>query len=102
MHADAYRRARRLLSGRSNVVVARVLGVLHSLLVLGLLMVLGLLISLLATQGVARYPTAKQAESPSWLARRVSGRGAQYTYYRNTGLFPLVAANRWGTNPTHR
>jgi ATP-binding cassette, subfamily B, bacterial len=102
MHADAYHRARRLLSGSSNAMVAQVLGVLHSLLVLALLMVFGLLISLLDTQGVARYPTARKAESPPWLAQKVVGQGAQYIYYRNTGLYPLVAANRWSTNPAHR
>src|SRR5512135_2521941 len=102
MQADAYRRARRLLSGSSGAVVARVLGVLHSLLVLALLMVLGLLISLQASKGEARYPTDRKNESPAWLAQKMGGQDAQYTYYRATGLFPLVAAKRRGTNPAHR
>ena len=102
MHADAYRRARRLLSGSTDVVIARVLGVLHSLVVLALLVVLGLLISLLATQGVARYPTEKLSELPRWLTQAATGQGPVTTYYRQTGLFPLVAANLWDPNPAHR
>src|SRR5512135_845784 len=102
MQADAYRRARRLLSGSSGAVMARVLGVLHSLLVLALLTVLGLLISLLATRGVARYSTDRKDESPAWLAQKMGGQDARYTYYRDSGLFPLVAANRRSTNPAHR
>jgi ABC-type multidrug transport system fused ATPase/permease subunit len=104
MHADAYRRARRLLSSGSNaVVVARVLGVVHSLLVLGLLAVIGLLFSLLATRGVTRWPTARLDQLPAWIApQSMSGQGPIYSYYQNTGLLPIVAENRWNANLVQR
>jgi ABC-type multidrug transport system fused ATPase/permease subunit len=104
MDADAYRRARRLLSGGPNAVVrAQVLGVLHSLLVLGLLAVIGLLFSLLATRGVARWPTERIDELPAWLSTgAMSGQGQVYTYFQNTGLLPIAAENRWSANPAHR
>lgn len=58
MQADAYRRARRLLSGSpSTVILARILGVVHSLLILALVAVAGLFTALLDRQGEARIPT---------------------------------------------
>src|SRR4051812_39538051 len=102
MHADAYSRARRLLNGRSSAEAARWLGVLHSLLILGLLVLLGLLISLLATEGTARFPTVHEAEFPSWITQKPSGRGEDSLYYRKTGLFPLVSETHWSQNPAHR
>jgi ABC-type multidrug transport system fused ATPase/permease subunit len=89
-----------LSSGSNAVVVARVLGVIHSLLVLGLLAVIGLLFSLLATRGVTRWPTARLDQLPPWIApQSMSGQGPVYSYFQNTGLLPIVAENRWNTNP---
>lgn len=64
MQADAYHRARRLLSGSpSTVTLARVLGVIHSLLILALVAVAGLFIALLDRQGEGRIPTSELAHA---------------------------------------
>src|SRR3954468_13220535 len=75
MQADAYRRARKLLSSSSpNVLVkAGFLGVVHSLLVLALLGIAGLLAGLLDSRGETRYPTDQLSSLPLWMARPVAG-----------------------------
>ena len=79
MHAEAYARARRLLSDRRGAVItAGILGVVHSLLVLALLLIVGLLTSLLVSLGEARYPAAKVTVKsgsplPDWVAKRATG-----------------------------
>ncbi len=103
MHADAYLRARKLLSAeRHGVVTAYILGALHSLLILALLVVVGLLLSLLASQGVARVPTRDLAAYPSWVKGRETGVIQDVAVFDDTGLFPLVAGNRNSPNPLHR
>ena len=103
MPADAYRRARKLLNDRPHaVMMARILGTVHSLLILGLLIVAGLLAALLATQGEARLPTAKLASMPLWILSRETGTDQDITVFDNTGLFPMVAANLSSDNPIHR
>ena len=103
MQADAYRRARRLLNDRSRaVVMARILGTVHSLLVLMLLIVAGLLGALLATRGEARLPSAQLDSLPTWVQGRVTGTIQDVSLFDDTGLFPLVAANLSSHNPLHR
>ena len=103
MQADAYRRARKLLSDRSHAVaMARILGTVHSLLVLMLLIVAGLLVALLATRGEARLPSAQLDSLPTWVQGRVVGTIQDVTLFDDAGLFPLVAANLSSHNPLHR
>jgi ABC-type multidrug transport system fused ATPase/permease subunit len=103
MDADAYRRARKLLSSSSpNVLVkARVFGVVHALLVLSLLGIAGLLVGLLDTHGESLYSTARLADFPKWMKQPVAGTDVEFTLYRNTGLYSLVARNVWSSNPSH-
>jgi ATP-binding cassette subfamily B protein len=104
MSADAYRRARKLLSNSSpnTLVIAGGLGLVHSLLLLMLMVIVGLLIGMLDSQGVTRFPNIRNAAYPAWMTRTASGRDAESTVYRDTGLFPLVAKNLWSTNSIHR
>jgi len=104
MQADASRRARKLLSSSSPnaPVKARVLGVVHALLMLSLLGIAGLLAVLLGTRGEARYPTARLASFPSWMKQPVAGTDVEFTLYRNTGLFSLIAENLWSPNVSQR
>ena len=102
MHADAYARARKLLgTGSHALAAARVLGVLHSLLILSLLAVAGLLASLLASQGEARLPTRELDELPSWVRGRATGVDQDVTVFDDSGIFPVVAANRSSANVLH-
>ncbi|MFO0951563.1 MAG: ABC transporter ATP-binding protein [Isosphaeraceae bacterium] len=103
MHADAYARARKLLSDRQGMVVTvSLLGVLQSLLVLKLLFIVGLLTSLITTKGEARYPTNLTAELSDWVTPRVTGTDQGDTLFDDTGLFPIVSGNRDSSNPVHR
>ena len=61
MQADAYRRARQLLSSRRDYAIARALGFLQSLLIVVLLGVIALFVALLASRGEARFPSSKRS-----------------------------------------
>jgi ABC-type multidrug transport system fused ATPase/permease subunit len=103
MHADAYRRARKFLSARPYAqTLAAVLGTLHSVLVLALLATAGLLTALLATQGEGRMPESQLGRLPTWVADRATGSDENDAIFSDSGLFPLVAGNRFSTNPLHR
>lgn len=104
MQADAYARARKLLSERRGAVTAaRVLGVVHSVLLVGLLMIMGLLGALLASQGVARYPVSRvKADLDRWVQSRVTGLDQTDAVFDDTGLLPIVTGNLRSTNPIHR
>ena len=104
MHADAYDRARKLLSERRGAVAtARVLGVVHSILLVGLLSVLGLLAGLLASQGVARYPADHvRGDLDPWVATRVTGFDQSDAVFDDTGLLPIVTGNIHSVNSVHR
>ncbi len=56
MQADAYRRARTLTGSRGDLTVARVLGAVQSLLLLGLLGIICLFTALMSSRGAARFP----------------------------------------------
>jgi ABC-type multidrug transport system fused ATPase/permease subunit len=106
MYPDAYARARNLLNDHRGVVVtARVLGFLHSLLLLGLLLVLGLLAALIVSGGEARYPAARVRDLPrsaQWALNRATGRDQDDVLFDDSGLFPVVAGNLHSPNPLHR
>ena len=103
MHADGYDRARKLLSERRGaVVMARVLGVVHSVLVVALLVALGLLAGLLASQGVARYPADRvRIDLDPWVVSRVTGIDQTDAVFDDTGLLPIVTGNIRSSNPVH-
>ena len=103
MHADAYRRARKLLAGpRRALPLARFLGTLQSLVVLALMGLAGLLASLLVTQGEARLPSGGFAYLPTAIKNRATGIDQNVTVFDDTGLFPIVAGNLASRNPLHR
>jgi ATP-binding cassette subfamily B protein len=103
MNADAYARARKLLDvSRGAVITARVLGVVHALLLLLLVLDVALLASLFGEQGEARYPTLLHKELPSWLGSKWTGQQRETTIYEDTGLFPIAAGNLHSASPIHR
>ena len=103
MQAAAYVRARKLLeNGPRTQVAAYVLGALHSVLILALLGVAGLLAGLLASRGVARIPTRELASLPTRVTSRATETVQETTIFDDSGLFPLVAANRTSRNWFHR
>jgi ABC-type multidrug transport system fused ATPase/permease subunit len=101
MQAEFYRRARKLLGSDRDLTTARILGALHSLLILALLGVICLFVVLMATRGRARYPRAEASRLPQWVAGHETA-DAQYLHFTNTGVFPLVADNLLSSNPVHR
>jgi ABC-type multidrug transport system fused ATPase/permease subunit len=104
MHADAYDRARKLLGEhQGRVLAATVLGVVHSLLLVGLLVVMGLLAALFTSQGEARYPSDRVAKDlDAWVATRATGVDQDNTVFDDTGLLPIVTGNLRSPNPIHR
>lgn len=103
MHAEAYARARKLLSENQGLLVtADLLGILHSLLIVALLSVGGLIAALFASQGEARFPTHQVAKLPAWVAGRATGIDGFDTLFDDTGLLPIVTANLASENPFHR
>ncbi len=101
MQAEAYRRARTVLSSRSQSLVPRILGALDSLLILALLAVIGLFVVLMASRGEARFPLASREALPSW-AVNLGTRDGDFLKFRNAGIFPFVANNLVSPNPVHR
>jgi ATP-binding cassette, subfamily B, bacterial len=102
MQADAYRRARKLLSSRREYVIARVLGFIQSLLIVALLGVIALFVALLSSQGEARFPASQQNLLPPWVVNRATGIDQEYLLFDDTGIFPLIADNLRSRNPIHR
>jgi len=101
MHADAYRRARTLKGSHSDLIVARVLGAIQSLLLLGLLGVICLFVALMASRGEARFPLGEASRLPAWAADQ-GVRDGEFLRFQDTGIFPLVANNLLDPNPVHR
>jgi ABC-type multidrug transport system fused ATPase/permease subunit len=101
MQADAYRRARRLLSSRGDYVIARVLGFVQSLLIVALLGVIALFVALVSSRGEARFPASARGLLPAWAVNRVTGEDQQYLLFDDTGFFPLIADNLRSRNPVH-
>ncbi len=103
MQSDAYRRAFALLNDKPGLVTkARVLGVLHALLIFGLVMRAGLLATVITTDGETRFPRDRVDDVPPWVALHASGVDRGFLLYDNTGLFPLVADNWTSANAVHR
>jgi ABC-type multidrug transport system fused ATPase/permease subunit len=101
MQADVYRRARKLLSSHHDYVVARVLGLVQSLLLVALLGVIALFVALMASRGEARFPAAEADQLPQWVTSRQTGSNQKYLLFDDTGIFPLIAGNLVSGNPVH-
>jgi ATP-binding cassette subfamily B protein len=102
MQADAYRRARKLLSSRREYAIARVLGFVQSLSIVALLGVIALFVALLSSRGEARFPASKKNLLPAWVSNRATGEDQGYLLFDDTGIFPLIAGNLQSRNPVHR
>jgi ATP-binding cassette, subfamily B, bacterial len=108
MHADAYARARKLLDDRQGAVTTiGVLGVLQSLLILGMLAVVGLLTALLTTQGESRFRKDQESvllKYAAWVQPQEVGlnQDQDEILFENTGLLPIAAGNITSRNPVHR
>jgi ATP-binding cassette, subfamily B, bacterial len=109
MQADAYRRARKLLGSRRDIVIARTLGFVQSLLIVGLLGLIALFVALVSSRGEARFPSSSRKMLPAWVVNRVTGEDQQYLLFDDTGFFPLIADNlpratesKRSGNPVHR
>jgi ABC-type multidrug transport system fused ATPase/permease subunit len=106
MQADAYGRARKVLSSHREFVVARILGVVQSLLLLALLGLIALFVAVMASRGEARFPASKVKELPAGFAGLTTGRefeeGNQFLLFDNTGVFPLITGNLLSGNWLHR
>jgi ATP-binding cassette subfamily B protein len=89
MQAAGYDRARRLWTPRRGAVLwAKVLGVVHSLLILAAILVGGALAALVASKGEVGHSPLSAADG-----RVVDAK---------PGLYPIVVANEQSTNPAHR
>ncbi len=102
MQAIAYHRARQLLSSQRDVVIARTLGTIESLLIVALLGVVALLVALIASRGEARIPAGRVDELPEWLIPHRSGADRGYVLFDDTGITPLISDSIDSPNPVHR
>jgi len=102
MQVEAYSRARMMASSRRELVVIRCLGVLQSFLLVFLIGLGGIFVSLLATRGEVRFPSAQADLLPEWVMAHSSGADRQFMLFDNTGIFPLIAGSLISNNPIHR
>ena len=103
MQADAYRRARKLLSSRRDHVIARVLGFVQSLLLVALLGVIALFVALMASRARRASPRAEADQLPAVGDQpRRPGEDRRFVLFDDTGIFPLIAGNLLSDNPVHR
>ncbi len=109
MGCDACKRTRSIALGRlfnerrATVATVRGLGVLHSVLLIGML------VFARARRGVARlarrgaYPDETyRADLPHWVAGRQTGFDQADAVFDDTGLLPIATDNLGSPNPIHR
>ena len=102
MQAEGYRRARRLLTTRSDYVAARTLGFVQSLLLVVLLGIIAIFVTVLASRGEARFPSSAVGRLPQWVTVRASGEDARQSIFKDTGVFPLIARSLLADNVLDR
>ncbi len=102
MQAIAFRRAARLLGSQSDPMIARILGVIESLLIVAMLGVVGLFVALLASRGEARFPASRAGELPAWVEAHRSGTDRDDVLFDDTGIFPLYPDSYLSGNIVHR
>ncbi len=103
MQAAAYDRVRKLRTSRRRAVTwTHFLGVVHSLLILGLLLVGGGLAALVTTRGEA-WRAPGESSDDAWLGNPVATRDDDgRVLFTGKGLYPIVASNETSRNPIHR
>ncbi len=100
MPSAALGRAGRLLEARKGAVVsARALGMIQSLLVLGLMGAAGLLVSLVTNRGAAVFD--RELAMPPWIEEVTTVRSGRSIIIERAGLVPLVVDNIGSDNPVH-
>ncbi|WP_165244255.1 ABC transporter ATP-binding protein [Paludisphaera soli] len=102
MQAEAYLRAKKILSASRSPLFARLLGAGEALLVLLLLITAALFVSLLSSRGEVLIARSAADRLPSWTLSRQVGESDQTYEYADSGVFPLIAANLDSPNPVHR
>ncbi len=102
MQAIAFRRAARLLGSQSDPMIARILGVIESVLIVAMLGVVGLFVALLASRGEARFPAERVGELPAWVEAHRSGTDRDDVLFDDTGIFPLYPDSYLSGNIVHR
>jgi ABC-type multidrug transport system fused ATPase/permease subunit len=104
MQAAAYDRARKLWTPRQGAVLrANVLGVIHSLLILGSILVTGGLVSLVVTQGQAWFlPSSTEGTRLLPSGSPIATRDDGAKLFTNTGLLPIVENNQASSYFTFR
>ncbi len=102
MQVEAYRRAKNLLAARRSPLIARVLGAVEALLVLGLLVLAALFVGLMTFRGEVRIAEPLTTTMPSWSVGRQIGKTGDFVVYDNSGLFPLIGANLNSPYVVHR
>ncbi|AMV36982.1 ABC transporter ATP-binding protein [Planctomyces sp. SH-PL62] len=102
MQAEAYLRAKNLLSTSRSPLIARILGACEALLVLLLLITAALFTSLLASRGEVMITREAADRLPAWTLSRQVGETTDAFQYADSGLFPLIAANLESPNPVQR
>jgi hypothetical protein len=106
MPSAALRRAAKLLEARKGAVItARAMGMVQSLLVLGLMGAGGLLVALVTSRGAAvlrDVPVSERAVAiPSWIDEVTTVRSDRAIVIEGAGLVPLVIENIDSANPVH-
>ncbi len=104
MQAAAYDRARKLWTPRRGAVLwAKILGVVHSLLILKAILIGGTLAALVATRGEVWLAPQADGESPGLNGQPIatSNDGGKILLTR-TGLQPIVVANQDSRDHVHR
>ena len=103
MTSAAYLRARKLATTRPGPALwARLLGIAHALLLLGLLATAGLIAALATTRGITHLPAGPPSWVPRWVLDRAPSEPRAGDPVFDTGLYPVVAANRSSDNPAYR
>jgi ATP-binding cassette, subfamily B, bacterial len=106
MQAIAFHRAGRLLGSPRDAWIARILGAIESLLIVGLLAVVGLFVALIASRGEARVPSDRLDRLPKrvqeWLAPHRAGSDRDVALFDDTGIWPLIPDSLASPNPVHR
>ena len=103
MQAAAYDRARKLWTPRRGAVLwAKILGVLHSLLVIKAILIGGAVAALVASRGEFWHAPLAEGERPGWLNQTDATDMHGRVRFVNEGLWPIVVANEGSSNPIHR